>query len=203
MQFRLVYQGPLPSGGNKSNKPEVKQAIREQFHPQLKELWRTHPFLKNYFEMQLEGGSFPEHVGSRFAFCGYRFVPLIGSTFRGGGDVDGPPDVACSLDILILRRDHPAQSIVQNGGDVDNRIKILFDALHIPQSCSGIKEPEDSDNVRFCLLEDDKLITEVKISTGQLLVAPPPGGHPDQYAHVIIHVKTLVIGASGFIAFMA
>jgi hypothetical protein len=204
LQFRLVYQGPLPSGGNGSNKAKIKHAIRQQFHPQIKQLWVTHPFLKRYFELVVGEGpdTFPEHIGKTFARCGHNFVPLIGSAFgeRGIGEA---PGLACALDILILRRDHQANSLVQSGGDIDNRIKVLFDALHIPQSCEGIPAPSEADRLVFCLLENDQLITEVNISTAQLLVEPPANlGHPDQYVHVVIHVKTLVTGASGFTVFM-
>lgn len=46
MEFRLTYDGCLPSAGNNTRKKE-KQDIRMSLHPQLCELWCTHPGLKD------------------------------------------------------------------------------------------------------------------------------------------------------------
>ena len=42
MKFTLVFEGELRANGS----PAQKQKIREQFHPQLAELWADHPCLK-------------------------------------------------------------------------------------------------------------------------------------------------------------
>ena len=44
MEFRLTYDGRLPSAWKDSRKKQ-KHDIRIQLHPQLTELWRTHPGL--------------------------------------------------------------------------------------------------------------------------------------------------------------
>src|SRR4051812_47312677 len=41
MKFTLTFDGELVSNGA----PRDKWAIRQQFHPQLQELWRVHPSL--------------------------------------------------------------------------------------------------------------------------------------------------------------
>ena len=54
MEFRLVYQGPLHSSGNKSASRKCHE-IRRYFHPQLINLWNTIPALgvpKDVFEYQ-------------------------------------------------------------------------------------------------------------------------------------------------------
>jgi hypothetical protein len=41
MEFRLTYDGLLPSAGNKNNRKQEKHDIRMGLHPQLLELWFT------------------------------------------------------------------------------------------------------------------------------------------------------------------
>jgi hypothetical protein len=99
--------------------------------------------------------------------------------------------IACSLDILFLRRDPPGK-IVSGGGDIDNRIKVLFDALRMPQACNEIDgAPGVGEDPFFCLLEDDSLITRVSVTTDRLLLPKTD----DEHIHdvmLIIHVKTIV-----------
>ena len=74
-----------------------------------------------------------------------------------------------SLDITFLRRDNPGGPI-ESCGDLDNRIKVLFDGLRIPHECSEVVgQPEQDENPFFCLLEDDKLITDITVRTDKLL----------------------------------
>lgn len=81
----------------------------------------------------------------------------------------------CELDILFLRREPPG-AVVNHGGDIDNRIKILFDALRIPQSEKELPANEDipGGTILFCLMEDDGLITRVNIESERLLGAITP-----------------------------
>jgi len=81
------------------------------------------------------------------------------------------------LDILMLRPQPPGHVI--SGGDIDNRIKTLFDALcapkinQLPDSTSeGLKRIEQAGPIR-CLMQDDNLITDVSISTDTLLDVDP------------------------------
>jgi hypothetical protein len=103
--------------------------------------------------------------------------------------------VACALDILFLRRDEPG-SLIKSGGDIDNRIKVLFDAMRIPQASEELKgtRPDQDEEPFFCLLEDDRLITEVKVTTDKLL-APCGLGERVNDVHLVIHVRTLVLEA--------
>jgi hypothetical protein len=47
MKFTLTYSGRVLASGNKP-KPAEKWAIRRAFHPQLAELWQTHPVLTGF-----------------------------------------------------------------------------------------------------------------------------------------------------------
>jgi hypothetical protein len=44
MKFTLTYDGPLPASANKP-KNQAKWDIRQVLHPQLKDLWTSHPAL--------------------------------------------------------------------------------------------------------------------------------------------------------------
>lgn len=60
MKFTLTYEGSLPSSGNKG-KNTAKWKIRENFHPQLVDLWNSHPAL---IEIEINGRYFPKIGGA-------------------------------------------------------------------------------------------------------------------------------------------
>lgn len=174
MEFRLVYEGYLPSSGNASRHPKWKHLIRKQLHPQLLKLWKEHPALAHKWKVMPGGPVYQllrqqrlvknipginevEMLAQQFERCGYRFVPLVNNRF----------DIVCGLDILFLRRGNPGD-LISSGGDLDNRIKTLFDALRVPKDGSELHGlPEEGENPFFCLLEDDSLITEFNVNYRQ------------------------------------
>jgi hypothetical protein len=145
-----------------------KHEIRRHLNLQLVELWKEHPDLRSqatslFFKSDRGDGiqhiiPAPPHVSDApnvktwlqfiaedHVRCSHHFVPLV--SIAGG--------FTCSLDILFLRRDSPG-SLVKSGGDIDNRIKTLLDALTIPNESqlAGIKfEPHEQPF--YTLLEDD------------------------------------------------
>jgi hypothetical protein len=187
MQFRLVYEGPLPpEAGDKSN-PKIKHVIRRQFHAQLAELWWQDAHLKGYAQVvydEQKNTTYLDEIANQFRRCGHRFVPLIreqeGST--------------CSLEILFLRRDMPGKIVKRGGGDIDNRLKVLLDSLQIPISCSGVPDsPGADEDPFFCLLEDDGLITELTVTTDRLLVPQKvEQGEKVNDVKLVIRVETRV-----------
>jgi len=63
-------------------------------------------------------------------------------------------------------------------GDLDNRLKTLFDALRRPTNTKefgGYDRPDESENPFFCLLEDDALVTKVSVESDVLLEAVKSG----------------------------
>src|SRR6266404_999995 len=60
----------------------------------------------------------------------------------------------------------------KQGGDLDNRVKTLFDALRLPEDgemhCWKAGDPEPF----YCLLENDSLISDFSVETGRLLTKP-------------------------------
>src|SRR6266536_3041557 len=181
MEFRLTYEGQLPSNGNAA----AKHAIRKQFHIQLAELWDKHRALQLAKERISLGhggvGTFLNKLGRRFEQGGFRFVPLINDKAFG---------MVCDLDILFLRRGVPG-NLVQSGGDIDNRIKTLLDALRLPNNENeviGSPEPHEQPFF-FCLLEDDALVTRLNVNTDRLLKPIKPDiEHAENEVMLIIHV---------------
>jgi len=185
MEFRLVFQGKLPAASQGNTRAEDKHRIRKALHPQLRELWKADRYLRKYWmESRSEGEERFRFdlLADNHAKCGYRFLPLVGS--QAG-------DEACSLDILFLRRDQPGD-LVSHGGDIDNRMKVLLDALRMPDECKEVcgDTPTADEDPFFCLLKDDRLVTELRIVTDRLLTPVTPDERIHD-VHLIIHVKTI------------
>jgi len=79
---------------------------------------------------------------------------------------------------------------VTQGGDIDNRLKTLLDSLRIPQNKDELPRddsPRDGEDPFYCLLEDDKLITRLDITSDTLL---EPQSSPSDVDLVIrVHTK--------------
>lgn len=100
------------------------------------------------------------YLSDKFNKYGYNFVPLVSEFFV----------LNCSISILLLRPDSPGKII--KSGDLDNRLKTVFDALRMPQSreeLGGFEHPSDDESPMYCLLEDDRLVTHVSVETDTLL----------------------------------
>ncbi len=190
MEFRLTYQGKLPAASSGDTRAFDKHRIRKALHPQLRELWNTDNYLRKWWigrekvlsNTPLEDNytTWADNLADNYKRCDHRFLPLIGA--EAGDD-------ACALDILFLRRDHPG-GLVESGGDIDNRMKVLLDALQIPKNCSKIDLPGTDEDPFYCLLTDDSLITELKITTDRLLT-PLAEDERIHDVHLVIHVRTI------------
>lgn len=100
-------------------------------------------------------------LGKKFHRGSHNFVPLVREQ----------EDTYCSLNILFLRRDHPGK-IVSGGGDLDNRLKTLMDALRVPDTAAGLPDvPEEGFDPIFCLLQDDAQITALQVVTDRILAS--------------------------------
>ena len=188
MKFTLTFDGPLPPSANSSKKRrEEIWAIREQIHRQLADLWQHHPSLKivnahryvpktelfwnqeRHHWNEVSPIPYPATAGHEsFDICdsiivdGIYFQPLVRDSLA----------LVCSLDILFLRAG-PKGNVYQ-GGDLDNRIKTLLDALRVPsgQEVAATKLESKPGNIFYCLLEDDKYVTGLNVKTAQLLNKP-------------------------------
>jgi hypothetical protein len=183
VEFRLVYDGRLRAEGRKHPQLEDKHIIRKVLHGQLARLWQEHVALS-----QMKDRGIVDILANDFQRGdGFKFVPLINETYGGA---------FATLDILFLRRSEPGK-LISGAGDIDNRVKTLFDALKVPEKRSDIASdgPEPHEIPFYCLLQDDALITSVKVTTDRLLWPLPPEApalekHPLNDVFLVIHVKT-------------
>jgi hypothetical protein len=191
MKFRLIYDGQLPPEDKAG--ADLKHEIRRQFHPQLRTLWEQSPDLARLLKQDPLRDN--EHVEAKliadeFARHGFRFVPLVRLHNR----------MACKLNVLLLFRDDPYIFSGNQPGDLDNRIKTLIDGLQMPshqKSAMGTTletGPQTSEDPFFCLLENDRMVYEIAVSTDRLL-APK---RPDQaFRDVIAIIQVQVANANG------
>lgn len=156
MRFTLTYTGPLHSNGG----PEQKHILRKAFHSQLKVLWSYKP-LSDHTAWFNPGNAGVLKINLNRKVGPYRFVPLVNSSLF----------LICELHIFLLKPEE-AGSIVTQAGDIDNRLKTLFDALRVPKNEGELpkdSKPEKDEDPFFCLLEDDALITNIAVETERLL----------------------------------
>jgi hypothetical protein len=204
MRFHLVYGGPLAATGNKSKPAEAKR-IRDVLSPQLANLWSTHhalQMLKNSAlvmspgqaglsmplspfddgkRVQLARGLAPQNfvdLCEPVAYGDKKYMPLVRKSL----------DLNCGISVLFLRQGDPG-SLVNQGGDLDNRIKTLLDALKMPD-----RETHDSYastlDMTYCLMESDSLASDLNVKTDRLLF--PQTQYPNE-VHLVIEVDVQVL----------
>ncbi len=159
VQFRLTYEGPLFGASRNTPRPKHKHEIRQKFHKQLARLCDLHPAM-DWYQDEIEGPERRSFVANNFERCGYRFFPIATESLS----------LRCAVDILFLRPEAPG--LIIKSGDIDNRLKTIFDALRLPTSkpeLGGYNMPGEGEDPFYCLLEDDKLITQVSVETDALL----------------------------------
>jgi hypothetical protein len=191
--FTLKYDGPLPADRAAKPRAAEKNRIRHVFHQQLEQFWRNHYALDNYAQ-----GGFPDipiderRRGATGPFDDkrlwrgggfwqgtlgpYSFVPLV--TRHSGRQ--------CRAEIVLLRPGQPGGLV--SSGDLDSRVKTLFDCLRMPHST---RELDGMDQVQaggrvYCVLEDDSLIGSFAVESGALLLPNPP------VDHVSVNIKVTI-----------
>lgn len=120
-----------------------------------------------------------DKITKQWERCGYHFWPLVTEAHC----------LRCALDILFLRPEESGMLI--QSGDIDARLKTIFDALRMPKNLeeAGGFAPQADEDPFFCLLEDDKLISEIKVTTDSLLLLPREREIKPNDALLVIHVK--------------
>lgn len=155
MQFTLTYRGSLKSNA----RPTDKDKLRQHFHRQLKLLWTAYP-LSEYGDW-LQPLDEKNQISVLRPKHGFTFAPLVCQKMRA----------VAELDIKLLWP-HAPGSIITSGGDIDNRLKTLFDSLKLPSEPTALPScilPEVNEEPFFCLLEDDSLIARVSVDADRLL----------------------------------
>lgn len=204
MRFYLVYRGPLPSTQRKrSGRREERIAVRKQIAPQMANLWATN---KNLISLQWDAqvpgrdvhtwgiGYSPLHEHREAPPTPDRkmqngFVDLSEPIVKHGKSfrplVRRSLDLTCSLSVLFLRQGDPGLVINQQG-DIDNRVKTFIDALEMPQD---ELEGDESEGVNLPLLESDSLVRGLEIDTERLLLPDSP--FPNE-VHLVVEVTVHV-----------
>jgi len=205
MKLTLTFEGQLPSSGNGSKKLAKKWETRHAFHHQLSELWRVNDVLKHMAAVTVPLGGFTmieqhhsephedfarDDGGERLWLYepinkhGRNFIPLVRDSMA----------LTCALDILFLRKEEPGK-IVQQGGDIDNRLKTLIDGLRMPMHVEEMAESEAMPDLMYCLLESGTLISDMRIRTDRLLTSPQ--GNPKE-ARLVVEVTAKALRATTY-----
>ncbi|MGC1779489.1 MAG: hypothetical protein WBB34_16250 [Xanthobacteraceae bacterium] len=188
MKFTLIYDGDLPASGNKS-KPQEASQIRNEFHHQLADLWDSHVVFR---QLARTARTIPNpgagyYVGrepiwsqsklpdwndpisplreGQTDFCAAITVPNVASFIP---IVRNSLHLACAVDILFLRHEEP-YNLMRQGGDLDGRIKTLFDGLKMPDPKNQYVGLAPTAEPLYVVLEDDALISDFSIRSGRLL----------------------------------
>lgn len=203
VHFRLTYEGELLPSTKSNPRASHKQSIRKKLHGQIKRLWELYPNLQAMTHPLPDGfvsvnapkpTNMIEYLASNRPLGDYRFVPLMTEELN----------LWCGLDILFLRPTPPGG--VLQSGDIDNRVKTLFDALKRPTQLQEVGEyrspSPDEQPFFFCLLDNDSLVAKLTVETDTLL-EPLGGGIPcDTDARLVIGVtlrpQTVTVGNLGF-----
>lgn len=154
MKFRLTYRGELKANGDATHKHE----LRQHFSRQLADLWKQPPLARRseFYAKETQ----PNKLNLSVWRGAYQFVPLVSSKLYAVAELE-----------CVLLRPGPPGELFRSGGDIDNRLKTLLDALKVPEQSALPKgvEPGSDETPFFCLLEDDKLITALRVETDRLL----------------------------------
>ncbi len=186
MHFTLYYRGLLKSSAG----TKEKQALRRHFHRQLQELWKHKP-LSGFADSLLNTARDDTSLNIRRVINGFDFAPLVCTE----------TSLVAELAVTLHRPQAPG-AIVGSGGDIDNRVKILLDALRVPSETTAIPSgdaPREDETPFFCLLEDDKLVTALSVHTDRLL---EPDLDPNEVLllvrvttkHVEVYMGTIGLG---------
>ena len=201
MEFTLHYRGPLRATTTRNKRVSEKHALRKHFHVQLKALWNQKPLVEHSEFLQpgretATGVVEPDEEGIGINFEDITLLREVGS-FQFVPTVSYELDMVADLTITLLRPGPPGR-IVSQGGDLDNRLKTLLDALKVPSEAelpSGAT-PTQEESPFFCLVEDDALITGLDIKTDRLLAPLEPTAPDPSEVVLLIHTRTRLVAGN-------
>jgi hypothetical protein len=174
VNFRLTYDGALKAASQSDGRRVEKHKIRCVFSRQLNQLFEHR---NEVLDEEMQHISMEDN-------------PLVTrGDFYCFALVRAKLNLVCDLDILFLRRENPGQ-LISGGGDIDNRIKVLFDALRMPQDDNEVRGfvSSDPNKMLLCLTEDDRLITGFRVTTDRLL-EPGRSEAEENNVRLIINVE--------------
>lgn len=180
MNFRLTYSGPLKAAGQSETRRLEKHEMRLAFAAQLSELFKSDELLLKPFSMSgAEYGEMVADLAQKYRRGEYSFWPIVRESMH----------MVCDLHILLLRRGKPGRAVSRDG-DLDNRIKVLFDVLRVPADENEIRgfRPYENKGI-LCLLEDDKLTTGFRVTSDRILEAEDPKLKNDVRLVINVEIK--------------
>jgi hypothetical protein len=159
MRLALTYSGPLPPNGGNAD----KHAIRKALLPQLRRQWEIEPALIEMKKSDKNGTPKIDNLTAQFTKGKFKFAPLV----------TRDRDLVCYLELTLLRLESSGK-LLRVGGDIDNRLKTLFDSLSVPAHANQLVglNPKANEAPFYCLLEDDSLVTGFEVKTERLLETP-------------------------------
>jgi hypothetical protein len=197
IEFRLTYEGCLKGSSNDKPRSDHKHLIRTKFHPQLKRLWEVNSWLSDLkslnfpsYDEAVRGNALKNEywnnktpyldlLGANYQAHDRRWAPLLGENMG----------LTCMVHVLFLRQG--SRGGVLNVGDIDGRLKTLFDALAIPRGGSGLPHPE-TDQPIFVLLSDDRHISHASVETDELLEPTSlEAGQNDSRVIITVNIRPL------------
>jgi hypothetical protein len=160
MKFRLLYEGQIRP--RQRAKIEHVHDIRMALEPQLRALWQFPPLSISAPELlQFKDNSDQHSIGLAETRGNCPFIPIVSKKIN----------LRCALDITFLRQQAPGQ-LIGDGGDIDNRLKTLLDALSVPppsQQDFFKQMAIEQGRAIMCLLQDDSLVIRLAVETDRLL----------------------------------
>ena len=165
MRFRLSYQGPLPPVQRDNKRAAENRPVRRQLNSQLADLYRQEHVLsgKPQFTVWYGGKDDGIPIEQVYSPCSVKgaseeFIPLIRASM----------EMVCDLDVTMLLNGKQG-SVVTKDGDLDNRLKTLFDGLKIPTASDIAHAAGPIEQPFHCLMDDDALITSLTVRTDRFL----------------------------------
>ena len=163
LDITLKFNGPVPAaqdGKNGDKRSGFKQELRHEFSRQLKRLWQKEP-LAHFFREGLPVAEYERHKAARLTalpghrpffrieVCGFSAIPLV--SWHNG--------LNCELQFVFLGDERGAI-------DLDNQMKVVFDALRIPQHDGEVPtNMHGHGEDLFCLLEDDSIVKKYSVES--------------------------------------
>lgn len=163
LDITLKFNGSVPAsqdGKNGDKRSGFKQELRLQFSQQLRRLWKR-DLLASFYADGLPVAPYERHKAARppqptqhpffrVNVCGFSVISLV--NWHNG--------LNCELEFVFLGDQRGAI-------DLDNQMKVVFDALRIPQHDAEVpadKHGQDDEEL-FCLLEDDSIVKKYSVES--------------------------------------
>lgn len=206
MEFTLRHSGVIRS----YTKAHVHE-IRKVFEGQLADLWSRDLRLKSVdpanirsfvrstrfrcdVRQQEKGetvGTQPESIHGYHEVRGIRFVPLVTCWRYLRAEV--------SIRLHRYEGDLHTGGVLYHSGDLDNKCKVLLDALRMPMGSRDLPATAAHDRpVFFCVLEDDRLVSKITLEVRNRL-GPRPERRKMTTLDVDIDIRIVPIHTVGSI----